>query len=155
MTDSSGDGLAQRIATGSAEIERIRALREDPQWRPGAMRPEDRERLVRVGLEIVLGERAGHLSVSRTRNDSIMVSDERHGFGFPPDAVLGDDPRTVLEHDIEWLVDELCETSVAWAERLPACPAHPGVHALKVEVGDERVRATCPITGSDVRTISY
>lgn len=155
MTDSTGDGVRQRIVTDSAELERLRSLREDPQWRPGAMKPEERERLVRIGLEIVLGERAGHLAVERSRNDSIVVSDEQHGFGFPPDEVLGDEPRTVLEHDIEWLADELSETSVAWAERLPACPIHPGEHALVVEVSDLCVRARCPVAKIDVRSASY
>lgn len=155
VTDSAEDGIRQWIVTDPDELERARALREDPQWRPGAMRPEDRERLVRIGLHIVLGDRAERVSVRRSRNDSIVVSDQQHGFGFPPDEALGDDPRTVLEHDLEWLVDELCETSVAWAERLPACPLHPGVHALQVEVGAGTVRAVCPPAGVEVRASAY
>ena len=156
MTDSGeGSGLWQRIVTDPAELEWVRSMREDPQWRPGAMRPEDRERLVRIGLQIVMGDRAGQLSVRRSRNDSIVVSDHKHGFGFPPDEVLGDDPQTVLEHDIEWLIDELCETAVAWAERLPACPIHPGAHPLAVEVNGDRITATCPVVGVEVRSSFY
>lgn len=155
MTESPGVEIWQRIVTDPVELEHIRSRREDPQWQPGAMTPENRERLVRIGLQIVLGERAEQVAVSRSRNDSVVVSDHGHGFGFPPDEVLGDDPRVVLEHDIEWLIDELCETSVAWAERLPACPAHPGVHALVVEVGDHRITATCPVNDVEVRASSY
>jgi hypothetical protein len=136
-------------------LKRARALREDPQWRPGAMRPEERERIVRIGLHIILVDRAERASVHRSRNDSIVVSDQQHGLGFPPDEVLGDDPRTVLEHDIEWLVDELCETAVAWADRLPACALHAGTHALEVAVSAGTVRATCPVAGVEVRPSSY
>jgi hypothetical protein len=46
------------FVTDPVELERIRSMREDAQWEPGAMRPEERERLVRVGLDIVLGDRA-------------------------------------------------------------------------------------------------
>ncbi|MGN6407701.1 MAG: hypothetical protein ACTHMH_05095 [Curtobacterium sp.] len=157
MTDSPNrTGIGQRLVADPAELERLRSLREDPQWRPGAMRPEERERLVRIGLHIVLGDRAGRVTVRRSGNDTIVVSDpQQHGFGFPPDPVLGDDPQTVLEHDIEWLIDELCETSVAWAERLPLCPIHPGVHPLSVAVAPARVTASCPVDGVEVRTNSY
>lgn len=79
----------------------VRAIWDEPQWRPGAMRPEERERLVRIGLEIVMGERAGAFFVRRAVNDSIEVGDEQHSFGCPPDVVLGDDPHVVLEHDVE------------------------------------------------------
>jgi hypothetical protein len=135
--------------------ERWRRPREEPQWRPGAMRPEERERLVRIGLRIVMGERAGRMFVRRMPNDHIEVGDEQHCFGFPPDVVLGDDPKIVLEHDVEWLVDELCETAVAWAERLPVCPIHPGAHALTVSVDDSRITASCPVAGQEIRSASY
>lgn len=92
----------------------VRAPHAVPQWRPGAMRPEERERIVRIGLGIVMGDRAGAFFVRRAPDDSIEIGDAQHSFGCPADVVLGDDPRTVLEHDVEWLVDELCETAVAW-----------------------------------------
>lgn len=156
VTDSCGDtGVWMGFVTDPVELERIRSMWEDPQWSPGAMRPEERERLVRIGLYMVLGDRAGELMVRRSQNDSIVVSEQKHGFAFPPDEVLGDDPRTVLEHDIEWLIDELCETSVAWAERLPACPVHPGTHPLAIELSDRSVTATCPVAGVEVRRSSY
>ena len=146
--------------TGGVDDEEfIEALRRHPQKapqrRPGAMRPEERERLVRIGLGIVLGDRMGALSVRRLPDDTIHVRDDLHGFGFPPDVVLGDDPRTVLEHDVERLIDELCETAVAWAERLPRCPIHPDAHPLDVVVGDGTVTASCPETGQAVRSASY
>jgi len=132
-----------------------RSRRERPGWRPGAMRPEERERLVRIGLGIVLGERAGEVVVRRWDDGAIGVTDGTHGFGFPIDEVLGDDPRTVMEHDLEWLVDELCETRVAWAKRLPECPVHPDSHPLDLVVTDRLVTASCPVTGERIRTAAY
>ncbi|GAA2748838.1 hypothetical protein [Amnibacterium kyonggiense] len=129
--------------------------REHPWWRPGAMRPEERERLVRIGLAMVLGDRAGDIRVRRGDEDTIWATDGTHGFGFPIDIVLGDDPRTVLEHDLEWLVDELCETAVAWAKRLPECPLHPDSHPLGLVVSDGLVTASCPVAGETVRFAGY
>ena len=119
------------------------------------IRADERERLVRVGLDIVLGDRAGLLSVTRALDDTVRVTEAGHDFGFPADPALGDDPRTVLQHDVEWLVDELCETTVAWGERLPACPLHPDAHPLVVEVTGATITATCPVTGDVVRSASY
>jgi hypothetical protein len=116
------------------------------------MRPEERERLVRIGLGIVLGDRAGEVDVHRTAEDTILVGEDGHAFGFPIDPVLGDDPRTVLEHDVEWLIDELSEMRVAWAKRLPECPLHPDSHPLTVTFTDGAVIASCPITGDEVRS---
>ena len=152
MSDSDEESVEQ----DRAEVrERWRRWREEPPWRPGAMRPEERDRIVRIGLGIVMGERAGQVLLRRMPNDHIEVGDDRHSFGYPPDVVLGDDPRTVLEHDVDRLVDELCETGVAWAERLPVCPIHPGAHALDVRVVDSRISASCPATGREVRSASY
>lgn len=133
----------------------FRSEREHPWWRPGAMRPEERERLVRIGLGIVLGDRADEIRVRRGDEDTIWATDGTHGFGFPIDTVLGDDPRTVMEHDLERLVDELCETRVAWAKRLPECPLHPDSHPLGLVVTDDLVTATCPVAGETVRSARY
>lgn len=133
----------------------VRAFWDESQWRPVAMRPEERERLVRIGLEIVMGERAGAFFVRRAVNDLIEVGDEQHSFGYPPDVVLGDDPRVVLEHDVEWLVDELCETRVAWAKQLPLCPLHPGVHPLQIDVAPAKITASCPVSNQVVRSAAF
>jgi hypothetical protein len=139
----------------SAFLEQVRWQRENPWWRPGAMRPEERERLVRIGLGVVLGDRAGEVDVSRGEDDTIVVGEEGHSFGFPIDTVLGDDPRTVFEHDVEWLVDELCEMRVAWAKRLPECPVHPDSHPLTLTFTDSTLTVSCPETGAEIRTAAY
>ncbi|MGT2424908.1 hypothetical protein [Amnibacterium kyonggiense] len=119
------------------------------------MRPEERERLVRIGLGVVLGERAVEVHVLRGDDGGVLLTDGAHGFGFPVDAVLGDDPRRVLEHDLERLVDELCETRVGWAKRLPECPLHPDSHPLDLVVTADAVTATCPVAGRTIRSAAY
>jgi hypothetical protein len=138
-----------------AFLAQVRWEREHPWWRPGAMRPEERERLVRIGLDVVLGDRAGEVTVTRLPSDTIEVGEEGRSFGFPIDTVLGDDTRTVFEHDIEWLVDELCEMDVAWAKRLPECPVHPDSHPLDLRFTDTTVTASCPVTGEEIRSARY
>lgn len=103
-----GGAMTSRLSVGGSADE-FRARRDLPQWRPGAMRSKERERLVRIGLEIVMGERAGAFFVRRAPDDSIEAGDEQHTFGFPSDIVLGIDPSTVMADDVEWLVGELCE----------------------------------------------
>ena len=119
------------------------------------MRPQERERLVRIGLSVVLGERAEEVFVRRRADDTIEVGEVDHSFGFPIDVVLGDDPRTVVEHDLERLIDELCECTVAWAERLPECPLHPDSQPLDVAVTDFSITASCPVSGATIRSAAY
>lgn len=152
--DPDGGPMGSRLYLGEAS-EEFWAARDRPQWRPGAMRPEERDRLVRIGLGIVMGERAAAFFVRRAPDDSIEIGDEQHSFGCPADVVLGTDPQTVMAHDIEWLVDELCETEAAWAEQLPVCPIHPGSHPLHIVVNAGRVTASCPIAGEEVRSASF
>jgi hypothetical protein len=139
----------------AAFLAQVRWQRENPWWQPGAMRPEERERLVRIGLMIVLGERAHVLAVFRSTEDTIEVAEDGRSFGFPVDTVLGDDNRSVFEHDVGWLIDELCEFDVAWGKRLPECPIHPDSHPLVVTFTDTRITATCPVTAGEIRSASY
>lgn len=155
MDDEVNQTLRVWLRDAGAAPAAMRARWDEPRWRPGAMRPEERERLIRIGLGVVLGDRADALFVRCDPNDTITVGDDLHGFGFPSDVVLGDDPRTVLEHDVEALVDELCETRVAWAEQLPVCPSHPGAHPMCVTVSDATIAASCPVSGVVVRSASF
>ena len=152
MNDRTPEEMQRDFA---AFLAKVREERKHPGWRPGAMRPEERERLVRIGLGVVLGDRAGELFVRREDDGSILVGEEGHAFGFPIDAVLGDDPRTVMAHDLEWLVDEICETSVGWAKQLPECPIHPDSHPLDLVVTDSLITASCPRTGEEIRSATY
>ncbi len=154
---SASDGseaMRSQLFFGAA-AEQVWAANQHPGWRPGAMRPEERERLLRIGLMIVMGDRASALFVRRALNDSIEVGDDRHAFGYPSDVVLGENPELVLARDVEGLIDELSETDVAWGEQLPACPIHPGSHPLKVDVTATRITATCPVTATEIRSSSF
>lgn len=91
----------------------------------------------------------------RNRDDTIEVGEGGHSFGFPLDPVLGDDKRTVMEHDVEWLIDELSEFRVAWAKRLPECPVHPDSHPLDLAFTGSTIAAICPIISEQIRSAAY
>src|SRR5206468_3113263 len=92
-----------RLVHGAAGASFALVGSADGQGSEWAMDPVERERLMRIGLEIVLGSRAQEVIVRRNPSDTIEVVEDGHSFGFSIDPVLGHDERTVLEHDISCL----------------------------------------------------
>lgn len=146
--------FGQRVTCRSSE-EAAAERRRGMEWQPGAMRAEERDRLIRIGLALVVGDAASRVDVRREVDLLWVGQAGDHLFGLPPDPALGDDVRTVFEHDVERLVDELCETQAFWAKRLPECPRHPDSHALVLRFTDSTATATCPVDGTVVRAVAY
>ena len=119
------------------------------------MTPASAEHLVRVALEVVLGERADEVRVRVAADEAALATaDDPHLAGLWLGLEEGDETADErLRRWIDSLEDAFAESRMLWGRRLPECPLHPDRHALLVDVREPEVVLRCPVAAAVVRRV--